>query len=89
LPEVRTLLSEDFAGSKKVQEGGLLALGYAALLPHLQQQRIKGLNLDSVLRFEQRTLAPESRLERRERFYAAFGHRHNAKWHCGFAPAAG
>jgi hypothetical protein len=29
---VRALLLEDFAGSKKVQECGLLALGYAALL---------------------------------------------------------
>jgi hypothetical protein len=54
---VRTLLFEDFAGSKKVQECGPLALGYAALLPHLQQQRLKGLNFDSMLRFEQRNLA--------------------------------
>ena len=44
---MRTLLFEDFAGSKKVQESGLLALGYAALLPHLQQQRLKGLNFDT------------------------------------------
>jgi hypothetical protein len=70
---VSTLLFEDFAGSKKVQECGLLALGYAALLPHLQQQRLKGLNFDSMLRFEQRNLAPESRLARRERSYAALG----------------
>jgi hypothetical protein len=60
-------------GSKKVQESGLLALGYAALLPHLQQQRLMGLNFDSMLRFEHRNLAPESRLARRERFYAALG----------------
>jgi hypothetical protein len=74
LPEVRTLLFEDFAGSnKKVQECGLLALGYTALLSHLQQQRLKGLNFDSMLRFEQRNLAPESRLARRDRFYAALG----------------
>ncbi len=56
---MRTLLFEDFAVSKKVQECGLLALDYAALLPHLQQQRLKGLNFDCMLRFEQRNLAPE------------------------------
>ena len=66
-----TGLKMDFAGSKKLLECGLLALGYAALLPHLQQQRLKGLNFDSMLRFEQRNLAPESRLARRERSYAA------------------
>jgi hypothetical protein len=86
---MRKLLFVDFAGSKKLLECGLLALGYAALLPHLQQQRLQGLNFDSMLRFEQRNLAPESRLARRERFYAALGTGHNAKWHCGFAPAAG
>ena len=58
---------------KKVQECGLLALCYATLLPHLLQQLLKGLNFDSMLRFEQRNLAPESRLARRERFYAALG----------------
>ena len=73
LPEVCTLLFEDFAGSKKVQACGPLALGYAALLPHLQQQRLKGLHFDSMLRFEHCKLAPQSRLARRERFYAAFG----------------
>jgi hypothetical protein len=67
LPEVRTLLFEDSAGSKKARECGPLALGYAALLL-LEQQRLKGLNFDSMLRFEQRNLAPESRLARRERF---------------------
>jgi hypothetical protein len=70
---VRTLLFEDFAGSKKIQECGLLALGYAALLPHLEQQRLKDLDFDSMLRFEQRSLAPESRLARRARFCAALG----------------
>jgi hypothetical protein len=73
LPEVRTLLFEDFARSKKVQESSLLALSYAALLPHLEQQRLKSLDFDRMLRFEQRNLAPESRLARRERFYAALG----------------
>jgi hypothetical protein len=63
-----TGLKMDFAGSKKLLECGLLALGYAALLRHLQQQRLQGLNFDSMLRFEQRNLAPESRLARRERF---------------------
>ena len=32
---MRTLLFEDFAGSKKVHECGLLVLGYTTLLPHL------------------------------------------------------
>ena len=88
MPEVRKLLFEDSAGRKKVQEWGLLALGYVMLLPHHEQQRLKGLNFDNMLCFEQRNLAPESLLARRERFYAALG-RHNVQWHCGFAPAAG
>ena len=33
LPEVCTLLFEDFAGSNKVQACGPLALGYAATMP--------------------------------------------------------
>ena len=65
---MRTLVFEDFAGSKKVQECGPFALGYAALLPHLEQQRLKGLNFGSMLLCEQRNFAPESRLARRERF---------------------
>ncbi len=47
---------------------------HVALLPlPLLVQRLKGLNFDSILRFEQRNLAPESRLALRACFYAAFG----------------
>ena len=68
-----TLLFEDFAVIKKVQECVSLALDYSTLLPHLEQQRLKGLNFNSMLRFEHCNLAPESRLAHRERFYADLG----------------